>query len=131
MANRALSVPGVSVNNTPISIVPNSYKFTRGDGETTVRAASSGGGGVVSVHTEDAESKIGKMSWEMYVTPETIELIAGWKAGIGENFVSAQQVGITPISGSNMSMTNDPDFEASADGKVEVMFEGDPLSNNF
>lgn len=131
MGNVAISVPGISVNNDPISIVPNSFKFTMGKGETTVRAASAGGGSVQSVHTEDAESKIGKMSWEMYVTTETMKSVSGWKNAIGANYVAAQQPASSPLSGGNMSMVNDPDFEASADGKVEIQFEGDPLSDNF
>lgn len=127
----ALSVPGIVVNNVPIKIVPNSFKFKMGKGEINVRAASSGGGGVESVHTEDAEDKIGMMSWSMYVDEETIKLVAGWKSNIGTNFIAAQQPNTAPLSGSKMSMTNDPDFEASADGVVEIIFKGNPLSNNF
>lgn len=131
MSNVALSVPGIAVNNIPIEIVPNSFKFVMGKGETNVRSASAGGGASRSIHTENAETKIGKMSWEMYVTDDNIELISGWKANIGTNFVSAQQPVTNPKSGGSMSMVNDPDFEASADGVVAVEFEGDPLSNNF
>ena len=128
---KALSVPGIAVNNVPIGIVPNSYKYKLGKGETKVRAASSGGGAVETVHTEDAEGKIGMMSWEMYVTEETEELVAGWKQNTGLNFVSAQQPGSAPRSMGTASMTNDPDFEASADGVVEISFEGGQLSSNF
>lgn len=127
----ALSVPGIAVNNVPIEIVPNSFKFKMGKGEIKVRSASAGGGASKSIHTEDAEDKIGKMSWEMYVTEESQELVNGWKQNIGTNFISAQQPGQSPLSGGSMSMVNDPDFEASADGVVEIQFEGDPLSSNF
>lgn len=129
--NTALSVPGISVNNAPILIVPNSFKSVLGKGETKVRAASSGGGGVQSIHTEDAEGKIGKMSWEMYNTPDNQKSINSWKENLGQNFISAAQSGISPLSGQHMSMINDPDFEGSADGKVIVEFCGDPLSSNF
>jgi len=125
-----LSVPGISVNNIPISIVPNSYKYKLGKGETTVRAASSGGGAVQSVHTEDAEGKIGMMSFSMYVTEKTEESVSSWKDNVGNNFINAQQPGSAPRNMGNASMTNDPDFEASADGVVEIEFQGDPLSNN-
>lgn len=130
MANIALSVPGPSVNDVPIQIVPNSFKHRLGKGETKVRFGSTGGGGGKTVHTEDAESKIGMFSWEMYVTTETQELVSGWKNNLGNNAVAAQQPGLPPLSGSNMSMTNDPDFEDNADGVVEIVFEGDPLSEN-
>ena len=131
MGNKTLSVPGIAVNNVPIGIVPNSYKYKLGKGETKVRSASTGGGASQSVHSEDAESKIGMMSWEMYVTDETEELVSQWKPNVGANFISAQQPGTAPRSMGNASMINDPDFEANADGVVEIQFEGDPLSSNF
>jgi hypothetical protein len=128
---KGLSVPGISVNNIPIGIVPNSFKFRMGKGETTVRAASQGGGSVESIHTEDAEKKVGMMGWKMFITDETMASIATWKELIGLNVITAIQPATAPKIGQNMSMTNDPDFEASADGTVEVTFEGDPLSNSF
>lgn len=131
MGNKGLSVPGISVNNIPIGIVPNSFKFRLGKGETKVRGQSYGGGASSSVHTEDAEKKIGMMGWKMYVTDETIASVATWKELVGANVVTAIQPVTAPKIGQNMSMENDPDFEASADGTVEITFEGDPLSNNF
>lgn len=125
----ALSTPGISVNNVPISIVPNSFTFKLGKGEINVRAASTGGGATEPVHTENAETKIGMMKWEMYVTTENKQLISSWKDGIGSNFVSAQQAGDAPISMGSASMVNDPDFEASADGTVEVEFQGAQISD--
>ena len=128
---RGLSVPGISVNNFPIGIVPNSFKFRLGKGETKVRASSLGGGATESVHTEDAEKKVGMMSWKMYITDETIALVAIWKELIELNVIVAAQPVTAPKVGQRMSMTNDPDFEASADGTVEVIFEGDPLNENY
>jgi hypothetical protein len=128
---KGLSVPGVSVNNIPIGIVPNSFKFRLGKGDTNVRAASQGGGSVTSIHTEDAEKKIGMMGWKMYITDEVIAWVATWKELVGLNVITAVQPATAPKVAQHMSMTNDPDFEASADGTVEIIFEGDPLSNNF
>ena len=128
--NIALSVPGISVNNVPIAIVPDSYKSVLGAGEITVRAASSGGNGVVSIHTENAETKVSKMTWQMYNTGETKRLVQQWKRNIGANAIVAQQSGITPDTMQHGSMKNDPEFEGSADGKVTIEFSGDPLSSN-
>ena len=130
MGNKTLSIPGIAVNNVPIEIVPNSLTFRLGTGETNVRSASAGGGSSRSVHSEDAESKIGMFKWSMFVNDETTNFAADWKSRTGANFVSAGQPATSPKSGSNMSMINDPDFEANADGVVEIEFEGDPLSNN-
>ena len=127
----ALSVPGVSVNNVPIFIVPNTFSFKMGKGETKVRSASAGGGAASSVHTEDAEGKIGEMKFEMYVTEETLELFSAWKKNLGINAVTAEQPASTPLSGSHMSCTTDSEFKATADGTIEMIFQGDPLSDNF
>lgn len=125
---KTLSVPGITVNNLPLGIVPNSFKYQLGKGVTNVRSASTGGGGAQSVHSEDAEARVGKIKFALYVTPENEALAKLWKANTGLNFVAANQNGLKPVSGSNMSMENDPEWEATADGKVEMEFGGDPLS---
>lgn len=129
MSNNALSVPGIVVDDVPIGIVPNSYKSTRGKGEIKVRAESTGGGSSRSVHTEDAESKIGKMSWDMYNTDENKTFFVQWKSQIGSNTITASQPGMKPEAGQSMSLVNDPDWEGSPDGVVTFEFEGDPLSD--
>ena len=125
-----LSVPGIVVNNVPIKIVPNSFSFRGGFGETNVRSASSGGDASESVHSEDAEARIGMMKWSMFITDDTYNLVSQWKDRTGGNFVAAGQPATAPKSMGSASMINDPDFESSADGVVEIEFNGDPLSNN-
>ena len=129
MSNNALSVPGIVVNDVPIGIVPNSYKSTRGKGEINVRSESSGGGSSKSIHTENAETKIGKMSWDMYNTDENKAFFVQWKSQVGSNTIIASQSGMKPEAGQNMSLVNDPDWEGSSDGVVTFEFEGDPLSD--
>ena len=129
MSNNALSVPGIVVNDVPVGIVPNSYTSVRGKGEINVRAESTGGGSSKTVHTEDAESKIGKMKWDMYNTDENKAFFVEWKALIGANTITASQEGMKPESGQNMSLKNDPDWEGSPDGVVTFEFEGDPLAD--
>jgi hypothetical protein len=58
-------------------------------------------------------------------------LVAIWKELIESNVIVATQPVTSPKVGQRMSMINDPDFEASADGTVEVTFEGDPLNENY
>ena len=129
MSNIALSVPGIVVNDIAIGIVPNSYKSVRGKGEITVRSESTGGGSARSIHTEDAESKVGKMSFDVYNTEENKTYFVDWKSRIGANTVEASQVGIKPEVGINMSIINDPDWEGSPDAVVTFEFEGDPLAD--
>ncbi len=129
MANNALSVPGIVVNDVPVGIVPNSYVSNRGKGTITVRAESAGGGSSKSVHTENAEDKIGKMKWDMYNTDENKAFFVEWKSQIGSNAITASQEGMKPESGQSMSLVNDPDWEGSPDGVVSFEFEGDPLAD--
>lgn len=129
MSNRALSVPGIIVNDVPIGIVPGSYTSVRGKGSITVRNQSTGGGSAKSIHTENAEDKIGKMKFDVYNTDENKTYFKDWKANIGGNTVIASQTGIKPESGQNMSVVNDPEWEGSPDGVVTIEFEGDPLSD--
>lgn len=129
MSNNALSVPGIVVNDVPIGIVPNSYTSVRGKGTITVRAESAGGGAAKSVHTENAEDKVGKMKFDVYNTDENKALFVKLKAGIGSNTITASQDGMKPESGQNMSLVNDPDWEGSPDGVVTFEFEGDPLAD--
>ena len=123
----ALSVPGVSVNNIPIGIIPNSLKIKLGKGETNVRSASTGNSGVEIINTENAEDKVAMISFDMFVTDETISNVHNWKSVIGGNVVQAQQLGQAPLTMSQASMTNDPDLEASSDGKATIEFKGAPI----
>lgn len=122
-----LSVPTITANNIPRAIVPNSFKFTEGYGETNVRSASTGGGSSESVHSENGENNNGKITIDMYVTQETREFVAEAKGLTGANVIQAVQAGLPPVTGNRMSLTNDPEFAASADGVVTLEFAGDRL----
>lgn len=127
-----LSVPAVIVNNETWAIVPNSFKYNGGEGETKVRAASGGGGTVESVHTVDAESKIGKCSFDVYLTPDLDSKIRTLKNQTGQNNVQwVQRIsggGNMTRSMSRLSLVNDIDREASSDGVVSLEFAGDPMA---
>ena len=126
----AIANPTVRVNDETIPVVPNSVKVKLGTGETNVRAASSGGGAIESVHTSDAESKISGAYFDIYNTPEMLRKISVWKTDIGA--LTVQVVGTVPggatfsVAMANVSLTNDPDIELSADGVTSLEFMGDP-----
>jgi hypothetical protein len=127
MSILALSVPTVLVNNIPFAIVPNTFEFENGYGEINVRSASIGGGAGVSVHTENAENKIGMVKFQLFVTPDSRTAVQGWKQLIGANLVTATQKNGIPVVLAGASMTNNPTFVATADGSVEIEFRGDPM----
>jgi hypothetical protein len=126
MARIALSVPTVLLNNIPIVIVPNSFEFEPGYGEVNVRGGSTGGGTSTSIHTENAESKIGKCKFKAFVTDETRGVVSLAKTLTAANVVSAIQADQTPIVLNGASMTNNPVFAANADGSTDLEFSGDP-----
>ena len=131
MALIALSVPTIKVNNDVINIVPNSFKYVSGHGEVTVRAASTGGANAVSVHTQDAETMVSKVMFSLPNTVTNIERVSEWQSHIAGNTVEAIQKAINgknfaiPFKG--MSITNDPDIVAAADGIIDIEMAGDKL----
>jgi len=132
MGNRTLSVPTVIVNNETYSIVPNSFMYDGGEGEINVRSASAGGGNSTSVHSQNAETQIGKCKFDVYLVPGLDSDIATWKESVGANSIQAiQRAGsgeAVTLSWDNMSLVNAVEREASADGVTSLEFEGDRMS---
>lgn len=132
MAQITLSTPQVSINNDTVRIVPNSLTYDAGEGEINVRAASGGGNNVQSVHSVDAESKIGRVMFDMYVDSVVDSQIAEWKENVGSNSISLTQRnsnGTTIVrSFDGMSLINNVERNAAADGVVSFEFSGDPMS---
>ena len=129
---QGLSVPAIKVNNDVIGLVPNTFKYTSGDGDVSVRSASTGGGNARSIHTQDAETMFSKVMFSVYVTTDMIEKVRDWKADIGGNTVEALQRGTGDnqdfsLAFKNMSVTNDPEINAAADGVIEIEMAGDKL----
>lgn len=127
-----LSVPSVIVNNETISIVPNSFTYDGGEGEINVRSSSGGGNTVESVHSVNAENKIGKCTFDVYLTPDMDSKIRSWKSQVGQNAVQVVQRlsggGSVTRSFARMSLMNMVERQASSDGVVSLEFAGDPMT---
>lgn len=132
MGNRTLSVPTVIINNETYSIVPNSFVYTGGEGEVTVRAASAGGGNTVSVHSQNAETQISNVKFDIFLVPGVDANIATWKEQVGANALQAIQGSTTgesvTLSWDNMSLINDVERQASADGVTSLEWAGDRMA---
>jgi len=125
-----LSNPQVTVNNQPLDIVPNTLTYDAGEGEINVRAASGGGGRATTVHTVNAETKMSKVTFEVYLTPEVDGLISEWKLAINANAISfSERVAGNSVTRTfpNCSLINAVERSASADGTVSLEFSGDPM----
>lgn len=129
MSDIPISVPRVSINGDVLKIVPNSVVAMGGEGEVTVRAASAGDNSVETIHTENAEDKIGGVKFELYVTDNLDALIRDWKGRIGSNAIALAQTGGNFSKFFNgCSLTNHPERNYSVDGTCELEFKGDPMA---
>jgi len=132
MGNITISTPEVQINNETYRIVPNSLKYNGGEGSITVRSASSGGGGSSSVHSENAEDKLGMVSFDIYLFAGVDADIKVWKDDMGGIGIKALQriangKSIT-LSWDSCSLSDTVERDASADGVTSLKFEGDPMA---
>lgn len=65
MALYTLNDPTVLWNGNPIDVMPNSVKFDDGEGETTVRSTSSGGGQRKIIISQAVEDNMGKLMLDL------------------------------------------------------------------
>lgn len=125
-----ISKPTLLINNETIAIVPNSATFDEGEGETTVRAMSAGGGSIELVISTDAEGMVGGFKVELPNTAKYINLARGWKKNPGKNVI--QMLGNNkqgkPLSRTitEASITNNYEVELSSDGKLSLEWVGMP-----
>ena len=126
-STRQLSTPQVLVDGVTIAIVPNKCKV-RIPGDTKVRAMSSGGGSVQTVHGFNAESLVGKVDFEIANTAENSDRVRKWKAnarlGIGST-ITVIETDVAQYVHQNMYLTKDTELVFSSDGSINLEWEGD------
>lgn len=127
MASIAIATPSIIVNNLPTYFKPNTLKYTEGLGEQNMRTQSAGGGIVDVIYSDNAESKMSMVSFEIMNTAENIELLRGWKVGLNQNAISIvdNSSGFTR-NFANMAVTNNYEVNLGADTSISVEFRGDP-----
>ena|SRR3990167_9522761 len=118
----ALANPTVLINNLSVSIVPNSFTYTEGRGEQTVRVQSAGGGSVQSVLSNNVETNLSTVKFDVFPTAENIALILGWKDNGNENVIGATGAGLTR-SFTNATLTNDYEVALGSDTKISLEFK--------
>jgi len=123
------SAPGVIVNDEPVSIVPNSVVFTEGKGEQKTRAASTGGGEVEQIYSEDVETNFSMVKFQVYNTSDNIKLVRAWKSNRNQNVVeiaSKTADGDTlERSFQNAGILNDYEVPLGSETVIEVEFKSD------
>ena len=130
--SRKISTPAVRINDELVSIVPNSFVYDGGEGEVTVSASSAGAGNSSSVHAENAETQISMCKFSVFLVDDLDAQIRLWKNNVGINEIKATESGgrLIPVVRifPNMSLVNQVEREASADGTVELEFQGDRMT---
>jgi hypothetical protein len=123
---QGLSGGEIRVNDVLIAVVSNSVMRKYGRGETKVVNQSLGNGINDPVHYVDNESAKSMFKFSMLATKANIELIDSWKKNVGLNSVRYYVEDLFETY-EQMSVTNDPEYPDSSDGKIEVEFQGKSL----
>ena len=124
MSAISVSTPSITVNNVVIGIKPNSFSYTEGFGEQSIRVQSAGGGTVEQVYSQDATSKYSMVKFIIYNTPLNIENARAWKSNLNNNAISiTDDNGITRHF-NRMALINNYEVKLSADGEIELEFHG-------
>jgi len=129
MALYVVDDPTILANGNPINVLPNSVKYDDGDGETTLRKASSGGGKSVLVISDNIEDKIAKLMFDLPNDIESLNLSRGWKKNPGSNvFEISASVKGTSFSKvfTSAVVKNAVENELSTDGKISCEVNSDP-----
>ena len=117
----------LEVNNEIVAYLSNSLVFNRGGGEVNIVAQSVGGGGIETVITTDAETRLGMVKFSMRSTSKSDQLLSDWQNKIGLNVVRiSDRFTGTSFVLAGAAVVNNPDLETGADGAVEVEFKGTP-----
>lgn len=119
----------VLVNNEPVAVIPNTVKYTEGLGEQSIRAASTGGGGVEQIYSNNIESNFSQVMFEVPATKENIERAREWKTNRNQNVVTI--AGTTPEGDITRSFTqaailNDYEVELGSETNVSMEFKSNP-----
>jgi hypothetical protein len=127
MDSRILSNITVTVNNTAIAYVPGSLKYNEGMGEQKMHPQAGGGGAVQIAYSDDVNTHIGKVSFELLPTNANIALARVWKNNGNANVIRLSMSGSDFLKTfGNAAMTNSYEVNLSADGKLACEFQGNP-----
>lgn len=128
MSKNVLSDPTVRINNQNYQIVPNTLRVVRGLGESEVKPQSAGDGNVEMVHSENVETKIGKITFSVYTTDDQINALKTLKGNKNQNYVSISDANSSTILiMKNAALVNDPEIGYSNDGQIELEFHGEQV----
>jgi|TARA_R110002096_G_scaffold157101_7_gene321904 hypothetical protein len=119
----------ITVNDSPVAVMPDSVTFTEGLGEQTMRAASTGGGNVEVIYSNDLSTGFATIKFDMPSVIEYIEEVKNWKQAGNSNTVSISgEAGSDSITRtfSKAALTMDYEVALGPDGVISVEFKALP-----
>lgn len=126
-----LSNPTIEINDQVISIVPNSYESKPGIGDLNARSQSAGAGQAQLVVTENAETKMGMVKFQIYNTDENLALLDTWLQNSrqsGGNTIRASESNSTTVEVfTGAVITTEPTRPRGADVAMDIEFYANPI----
>ena len=119
----------VIVNDEQVAIVPNTLEYDDGFGEQSVEAASTGGGKVEPVFSNDLTTNVGMCKFDMPATVENIALVRQWKTSKNRNLVQIAgetDDGSVTRSFSQAALINRVVIPLSSEGNISLEFASQP-----
>lgn len=116
--------PLVEINNQAVAIVPNSVKYTEGEGETITETQMVGNTPEL-VTSSSGEDKMSSFTIEFKNTEANIKLLRGIKKNPGKNVVAMSE-GSFNRTFQQASLVNDYEAELSATGKLTTEWKSLP-----
>ena len=119
----ALNIVQITVNNEPVGIKPNSFKFKAGVGDRTVRTKMSGNN-IDTVVSTDVETSKAMCSFTLLTEADTAPTVIQWQDNLDANVVVGQDSFTGKTYTFNKAIIiSDPEFGTGVDGETEVEFE--------
>jgi len=122
---QALTTPTVTANNITVAIIPNTFSYTEGFGEQTLRVQNAGGGSNQQVFANNAETNLSGFKFSMLNTAENIDIIRGWKSNGNANTFTVTDVDGFARSFNNAALTIDYEVNLGADTTIDLEFMSD------
>ncbi len=124
-----VSDPTLTINNVIVAIVPNTLSFTEGLGEQAMTVASAGGGNVEPVFSNNVETNLSMIKFEMPAFIDNIAAHRAWKAASNQNLVQISgrtPEGVITRTFSQAAVLSDTEIPLQSDANIAVEFKALP-----
>lgn len=128
MSLNVLSNLTLRINNETVKYKPNTLTFTTGQGEFSVKGVSAGAGDSDIAVSENVETFVGKVKFELYSTADNEDLFKRLKEA---NLSTGNVVKLfgKDFSGTmtNATVINDPEIKVGVDESFEIELHGNKI----